>query len=100
MLKYTDEVKLTYDERIYFDWIKNFFSTRKHFPTLKEMCFEFGWKSLISAQKRMATLVRKGYLEKTGGTRGFKFKQESPIGVPIPVMSFEILEDLAKRGLM
>jgi SOS-response transcriptional repressor LexA len=62
-------------------------------PSLRELCEQFGWSSLASAQQHVAALVRKGFLKTAaeGESRGVHLGK--PLVVKVP-----LVESLGRRG--
>jgi len=55
-------------------------------PTYRELCAEFGWASTGTARDHLRALVRKGFVELTGGHRQLRLREERPSVTRVPLL--------------
>jgi len=59
--------KLTSTQQKVLQYVRQRIESGEPAPTYRELCFEFGWRSTGTARDHLKALVRKGYLELSGG---------------------------------
>lgn len=52
--------------------------------TYRELCAEFRWASTGTARDHLRALMRKGYVEPSGGHRGIRLREKRPAFVCVP----------------
>lgn len=59
-------------------------------PTYRELCAEFGWASTGTARDHLSALARKGYIERPGGHRQLRLREERVPVTRVPLLGLVV----------